>query len=131
MSSTPAERFITWLQTYADTTGYTFSRGMWVESDANSGKKYIAVFMSPGRSPVAGVVQYPLIDVIVTGTRNGRAVAGQVPEVEQFAYDIIEAAIENSWGECIAYIEPVGGIAGPKYTDADRPTYSMKFQLIT
>jgi hypothetical protein len=131
MSSTPAERFITWLQTYADTTGYTLCRGMWVESDANSGKKYIAVFMSPGRSPVAGVVQYPLIDVIVTGTRNGRAVAGQVPAVEQFAYDIIEAAIENSWGECIAYIEPMGGIAGPKYTDADRPTYSMKFQLIT
>ena len=129
MSSTPAERFLDWLTTYVTTTGYTLSRGQWLETEATAAKKFVAVFIGAGRPPVAGFVQYPLIDVIVTGRSNGRAL-GDTPTVEQFAHDIIEAALENSWTDCIAFINPRGSITGPKFTETDRPTYRMTFELI-
>jgi hypothetical protein len=128
--STPAEKFLDWLTLYVDSTGYTVSRGQWTETDATASKKFVAVWISPGRPPVAGVVQYPIIDVIVTGRRNGRAL-GDTPGVETFAHGIIEAAIEHHSTGCIASIHPRGGISGPKYTETDRPTYRMTFELIT
>lgn len=130
MSYTPAELFLDWLTTYVTTTGYSVSRGMWLESDANSGKKYVAVWINGGRPPIAGVVQYPNIRVVVSGRRNGRAL-GDTSEVEQLAYDIMEAAITDHATGCIANIRPLGSIQGPYYTDADRPWYQVEFELIT
>lgn len=130
MSYTPAELFLDWLTTYVTTTGYNISRGMWLESDATSGKKYVAVWINSGRSPVAGVVQYPQIRVVVAGQRNGRAL-GETAEAETLAYGIIEAAISNHATGCIANVRPLGSIQGPYYTDAGRPFYELNLELIT
>jgi len=128
--STPADKFLDWLQIYVDTSGYSMSRGMWVEPDANSGKKYVAVWIQSGRSPVAGVVQYPNIRLIITGTRDGRK-KGEAPAVEVFADGIINAAIEHHASGCIANVRPIGSIQGPYYTEAGRPWYELNFELLT
>lgn len=128
--STPAEKFLDWLQLHVTTTGYSMSRGMWVESEAASGKKYVAVWIQSGRSPVAGVVQYPQIRLIVTGTRDGRN-KGESPAVETFADGILNAAIDNHNSGCIANVMPIGSIQGPYYTEAGRPWYELNFELTT
>ena len=127
---TPTNAFLAWLQTYAATTGYSVSRGMWVESSTTSDKKYVAIWAQSGRAPVAGFVQYPQIRLIVSGTHGGRA-KGETPAIEQYAHDIIEAALENSCTDDIANVVPMGGIQGPYYTAADRPFYELNFELIT
>jgi hypothetical protein len=127
---TPTTLFLDWLQLYVDTAGYSMSRGMWVESSANSGKKYVAVWVNSGRSPVAGVVKYPQIRLIVAGTHGGRD-KGETPAVETFANGILEAAISNHSSGCIANVRPMGSIQGPYYTDAGRPWYEQNFELIT
>lgn len=127
---TPANAFLEWLTEYTTTTGYTVSRGMWLESDANSGKKYVSVWIDSGRAPIAGEVQYPQIRLAVAGRKNGRAL-GDTPIVEQYAHDIITAAIENSCTDQIVMVRPTGSIQGPIYTATDRPWYEINFELIT
>lgn len=128
--STPAEKFMDWLQLYVDTAGYSMSRGMWIESSETSGKKYVAVWIQSGRSPDAGVVQYPQIRLIVSGTRDGRA-KGETSEIETFADGIINAAIDHHSSGCVANVRPMGSIQGPYYTEAGRPWYEINFELTT
>lgn len=128
--ATPSDKFLEWLQSYVVTTGYSVSRGMWVESDANSGKKYIAAWINSGRAPDSGIVEFPQVRVIVAGRRNGRSL-GDTPEVETLAHDIIQAAIQNYSTDCIANVRPMGSIQGPYYTDADRPWYEFNLELTT
>lgn len=127
---TPADAFVAWLQSAVTTTGYSFSRGMWTEPDSTSGKKYLAIWVESGRAPDSGFVRYPKIRLIVSGTHGGKT-KGETPGVEQFAHDIIEAALVNSCTDDIANVLPMGGIRGPFYTEADRPWYELNFQLIT
>lgn len=127
---TPADAFVAWLQSVVSTTGYSISRGMWTEPDSTSGKKYLAIWVESGRAPDSGFVQYPKIRLIVSGTHGGKT-KGETPGVEQFAHDIIEAALVNSCTDDIANVLPMGGIRGPFYTEADRPWYELNFQLIT
>jgi hypothetical protein len=126
--STPAEKFLDWLQLYVNTAGYSISRGMWSESAANSGKKYVAIWINSGRAPMAGEVQYPQIRVIVSGTVGGRD-KGETPAVETFADGILNAAVNNHVSGCIANVRPSGSIQGPYYTDAGRPFYEINFEL--
>jgi hypothetical protein len=126
---TPTTLFLDWLQQYVDTSGYSMSRGMWVESSVNSGKKYVAVWINSGRAPVAGVVQYPQIRLIVAGTHGGRD-KGETPAVELFADGILNSAIENPFSGCVTNIRPIGSIQGPYYTEAGRPWYEMNFEMI-
>ncbi|MCY1443789.1 hypothetical protein D9M71_602220 [compost metagenome] len=131
MSCTPSDKFLDWLQNYSgiDLTGYTPSRGIWIESDATASKRYLGVFTLPGRSFLVGEVQFPQIRLIVTGTKDGRSIGGQVAEVEKMAHDIMSAALSVPGNNCIAAIRPLGGIQGPFFTDVNRPFYEQNFEL--
>lgn len=122
--TTPLEKFKDWLDDYASTNGYSISRGMWNEDD--TAKKFIALWIEGGRKPVAQV-QYANVRLVVTGRRNTPSDASTA---EKFAHDTMSAAIEQYKGECLAYIEPLGNIMGPYYTEARRPWYEINFQLI-
>lgn len=128
MSVTPANAFVDWLQTYVTLTGYTLSRGMWVESSTNTGKRFVAVWIDGGRTP--NLVQYPQIRLVVAGIRDGRSVAGETPAVEQFAHDIMLSSLENFKTDCLALVRPLGAIMGPYYTAENRPWYELNFELI-
>lgn len=127
---TPSDAFLEWLQAYTVTTGYSISRGMWTESTATSGKKFAAIWIASGSPPIAGVVQFPQIRLIITGTVGGRS-KGETPDIEAYAHGIIEAAISNHCTDNIVNVRPMGGIQGPYYTANDRPWYEMNFELTT
>lgn len=130
MSASPADRFKEWLDDNVDTTGFSVTRGAWVESSAVSGKRFLAIVTSAGRSFDAGIVEYPVIRVIVSGIRDGRNVSGEVSKVEKLARDIIMAAVSDGTNACIAHIRPIGGISGPYFSEENRPIYELNLELV-
>lgn len=127
MSHTPINLFRDWLEAYVSTAGYTISRGMWEESAANTGKKFVAVWSDGGRSP-NGEIQYPHIRVIVTGRANGRAL-GDTEPAELFAESLFDAAVENFSTSCMIQIRAIGSVMGPYYTETSRPWVEINFEL--
>lgn len=126
MSHTPINLFRDWLEAYVSASGYTFSRGMWEETN-NSTKKFVAVWSNAGRSP-NGEIQYPQIRVIVTGRANGRALDDTEP-CELFTESLLDSAIEHFSTSCMVNIRPLGSIQGPYYTETSRPWYEINFEL--
>ena len=126
MSHTPINLFRDWLEAYVVSTGYSFSKGMWEETN-NSGKKFVAVWSNSGRSP-NGDVEYPAIRVIVTGRANGRAL-GDVDPTELFTQSLLDSAIEHFSTSCMFNIRPLGSIQGPYYTETNRNWNEINFEL--
>jgi hypothetical protein len=126
MSHTPINLFRDWLEAYVSTAGYSTSKGMWEEA-GNAGKKFVAVWANPGRSP-NGDIQYPQIRVIITGRANGRSL-GDVDPTELFAQSLIDSAIEHFSTSCMVNIRPLGSIQGPYYTETGRPWNEINFEL--
>jgi hypothetical protein len=126
MSHTPINLFRDWLEAYVSTAGYSLGKGMWEET-ANAGKKFVAVWSEPGRTP-NGDIQYPHIRVIVTGRSNGKAL-GDVDPTELFAQLLIDTAIEHFSTSCMVNIRPLGSVQGPYYTETNRNWNEINFEL--
>lgn len=127
MSHAPINLFRDWLEQFVSVSGYSFSRGMWEETN-NSGKKFVAVWSGSGRSP-NGPIQYANVRVIITGRSNGRAL-GDTEATELFAQTLFDTAVEHYKTGCIMKIRPLGSMQGPYYTETNRPWVEINFELI-
>jgi hypothetical protein len=126
--STPYDDLVAWFNATPGADAYTRARGTWVDSPANDAKRF-AVFQFQG-GPKPDVDRYTAtVDVLLLGKKGERNVAGALPDIENFAYSLLERSIQLNCSGRITQIRCIGGVTGPGYTAEDRPWYRLAFSL--
>lgn len=127
--STPYEDFTAWFSATPGAEVYTRARGMWVDSPTNDAKRF-AVFQFQG-GPAPDVDRYTAtIDVLLLGRKQERSVAGALPDIENFAYTLVQRSMQSYCSGRITAIRSLGGVVGPGFTTEERPWYRLTFQLV-
>lgn len=127
--STPYDDFVTWFNETPGAADYTRARGTWVDSPTHDLKRF-AVFQFMG-GPKPDVEHFSAsIDVLLLGKKGERNVAGALPDIENFAYDLIRRSLTNSCSGSITSIRSQAMPVGPGFTTEDRPWYRLSFLLM-
>lgn len=126
--SSPYQDFTDWFSAAPGADAYTRARGMWVDSPTNDGKRFAVFEFQGGGKP--DVDRYTAtIDVLLLGKKGERNVAGALPDIENFAYALIERSMSSYCSGRITAIRSLGGVVGPGFTTENRPWYRLSFQL--
>lgn len=125
----PYQDFVDWFSAAPGADGYTRARGTWVDSPTNDDKRF-AVFTFQG-GPKPDVDRYSVtVDVLLLGRKQERSVAGALPDIENFAYTLVQRSMQSYCSGRITAIRSVGIVTGPGFTTEDRPWFSLSFMLV-
>ncbi len=127
--STPYDDFSTWFQGASGAAQYTRARGTWVEPPTGSPDTRFAVFQFQGGAKPDVDMISPVVDVTILGKRGERNVAGSLPDIENFVYDLVARSMSSTCSGKITGIRAIGLPSGPFYTTEDRPWYKISFEL--
>jgi hypothetical protein len=126
--STVYEDFASWFSATPGAEAYTRARGQWNDSTMAANKRFAVIQFQGGAKP--DVDRYTVtVDLILLGKKQERQVAGALPDIENFAYSLIERSMQPNCTGRITGIRSIGGVSGPGYTAEDRPWWKMSFQL--
>lgn len=124
----PYDDFVAWFSATPGADVYTRARGTWVDSEPLYQKRIAAFQFQGGPKPDVDLIS-PVLDVTILGKRAERAVAGALPEIEQFVYDLVARSMTSSCSGRITGIRAIGLPVGPGFTTEDRPWYRISFEL--
>lgn len=127
--STPYDDFSTWFQGAPGASVYTRARGAWVEPPTGTPDSRFAVFQfQGGPKPDVDMIS-PVVDVTILGKRGERNLAGSLPDMENFVYDLVARSMSSTCSGKITGIRAIGLPVGPGFTEEDRPWYKISFEL--
>lgn len=126
---TPYDDFVAWFSATPGAEAYTRARGQWNDSTMAADKRFAVIQFQGGPKP--DVDRYTVtVDLILLGKKQERQVAGALPDIEQFAYSLVQRSMQSWCSGRITAIRSIGGVIGPGFTAEDRPWYRLSFQLV-
>lgn len=127
--SQPYDDFVTWFLETPGADQYTRARGTWVDSPTNEDKRFAVFKFEGGPKPDVDRISVSL-DLTLFGKKHERNVVGALPDIENFAYDLVNRTLTNSCSGSITSIRAQAMPIGPGYTTEDRPWYKLSFLLM-
>lgn len=129
MSTSPYEDFVAWFNEVPGAEVYTRARGAWNDSTMAADKRFAVIKFQGGPKP--DVDRFSVtVDVLLLGKKQERQTAGALPNIEEFAYALVQRSMQSWCSGRITAIRSIGGVTGPGFTAEDRPWYSLSFQLV-
>lgn len=127
--SQPYDDFITWFNETPGADQYTRARGTWVDSPTNDTKRFAVFEFQGGPKPDVDRISVS-VDVLLLGKKGERNVAGALPDIEAFAFALVQRSLAVSCTGNITSIRAQAMPVGPGYTTEDRPWYRVSFLLL-
>ncbi len=126
--TTPYDDFVTWFNGTPGADGFVRARGRWRDTPDTLQKRFVVFEFQSGGKPDVDRIS-PVVSVLILGKQGESAVAGAFPELEKFAYSLVQRSMSSACCGKITGIRAISTPMGPGFTTEDRPWYSLSLEL--